>query len=155
MGTSRRGGGSRQRRSVGVLQRASADIERLREDDPRLALRARALVDLLETGEIEGEELELLPSYGDLRDCRKIYFGRSVDEVTHRLVYQVVETAAGTKLEVVEVVAVEARDDGYVYLLAAERLGRLPAETRPKLNRVHQGAIARRADKRRASRRDG
>lgn len=61
--------------------------------------------------------------------------------------YQVVEAAGIATIEVVAVVAVEARDDGYVYLLASKRLGRLPTETQPKLDRVHQQFIAKRGRK--------
>lgn len=62
--------------------------------------------------------------------------------------YQVLEEASVETIEVVAVIAVENRDDGYVYLLAAKRLGRLPAETEPKLDRVHQQFIAKRGRKR-------
>ncbi len=83
-----------------------------------------------------------------MSDCRKIYFSATGNGATHRLVYQVLEEAREERIEVVAVVAVENRDDGYVYLLAANRLGRLPVETKPKLNRVHQRFIAQRGKKR-------
>lgn len=131
------------RRRLSVAPAAQADLKRLNEDDPRLAARARGLIGLIESGEITGKELQLLASYGDLRDCRKVYFGRNGDEITHRVVYRSDETGA---VEVVEVMAVESRDEGYAYLLAASRL---PNETRPKLNRVHQAVIAARSQRRR------
>lgn len=66
--------------------------------------------------------------YGDLADCRKWYFGPAGrPQSTHRLVYQ---ESAGGGVEVLEVIAVEGRPGGYVYMLAADRLGRLPAGTR-------------------------
>lgn len=98
-------------------------------------MRARALIDLVEAGLVTGEPLKLLASYGDLSDCRKVYFSATGNGATHRLVYQVVEAVGIATIEVVAVVAVEARDDGYVHLLASKRLGRLPAETQPKLDR--------------------
>ncbi len=77
---------------------------------------------------------------GDLSDCRKLYFGLG-NPPSHRIVYRVLDET----IEIIEIVAVEARADMYVYLLAALRLGRLPAETKPQLNRVHQQIIAKRA----------
>ncbi|MBK5224177.1 MAG: hypothetical protein JJE52_15145 [Acidimicrobiia bacterium] len=50
----------------------------------------------------------------------------------------------------VEVVAVEARDEGYVYLLVAERLGRLPEETKARKKRTHEAVVARRGAQRQA-----
>jgi hypothetical protein len=135
-------------RRVTIIPAADADIGRLAKDNPRLALRARAIIGLIATGEITGAPLQLLPSYGDLTDCRKVYFGVT-DAPTHRLVYQIVGAGSKTRLEIVEVVAVEARAEGYVYLLAANRLDRLPPETRPKLGRVHQREIARRSSDKR------
>lgn len=105
-------------RQVRVTEQAAADIERLREDDPQLAARAQALVQLLEEGKIQGRPLRHLASYGDLSDCRKLYFGRGGSDATHRMVYRL--STAGA-IEVLEVVAIEAREDGYVYLLAAHR----------------------------------
>jgi hypothetical protein len=135
------------RRSLSVTQAATRDIERLSKDAVGLDVRARALIELVEEGRVTGQELTLMPSYGDLSDCRKIYFGLHKDDATHRLVYQVVQDGGVATLEVVAVVAVENRDEGYVYLLASNRLGRLPDETRPKLNRVHQQHIAKRGRK--------
>lgn len=134
------------RRHLSVAPAAAADLKRLNEDDPRLAARARALIGLIESGEVTGKNLELLASYGDLRDCRKVYFGRTGQDISHRIVYRSDETGV---VEVVEVVAVESREEGYAYLLAANRLGRLPSETRRKFNRVHQGVITRRSARRR------
>ena len=134
------------RRQLSVAPAATADLKRLHEDDPKLASRARALLGLIEAGEVTGQSLELLASYGDLRDCRKVYFGRTGQDISHRIVYR--SDDAGV-VEVVEVVAVESREEGYAYLLAASRLGRLPSETRRKFNRVHQGVIARRSQRRR------
>ena len=142
-------------RRVTVLAAAQADIARLGEDDPALELRATALVELIRAGRVTGGELRNLPMYGDLSDCRKVYFAATRDgPPTHRLVYQVVGTDddGAEELEVVEVVAVEARDEGYVYLLAADRLQRLPEETKPKKKRVHEATIARRGAQRAAKR---
>lgn len=125
------------------------------EDDPALELRATALVTLVEAGRVTGQPLNDLPAYGDLSDCRKVYFGTGASaRPTHRLVYQVlgVEDDGTEVVEVVEVVAVEAREEGYVYLLAADRLGRLPEETKPRKKRTHEAVIARRGDARKAKR---
>jgi hypothetical protein len=134
----------RSQRRLTVIPADDADIGRLAKDNPRLALRARAVIGLIATGEITGAPLQLMASYGDLTDCRKVYFGVT-DTPTHRLVYQIVGEGSKARLEVVEVVAVEAGAEGYVYLLAAHRLNRLPAESLPELGRVHQREIARRS----------
>ncbi len=120
------------------------DLVRLDQDNHRLVVRAQALVELVVDREIEGEEFKLLASYGDLSDCRKIYFGVTA-EPTHRIVYRLL---ADEEIEVVQVVAVEQREEGYVYLLAAQRLAQLPAETKGRLNRVHQDVIKRRSESR-------
>lgn len=103
----------------------------------------------MKDGVVAGQPLELLPSYGDLSNCRKIYFGTDGDTITHRIVYRGYPDGS---VQVVEVVAVEARDEGYVYLLAAARLNVLPQETRPQLTRVHQAVIKRRGDERKRRR---
>jgi hypothetical protein len=133
------------RRRAEYLPGSVGDLKRLHTDDPRLATRAYALVDLIVGREIIGDELRLLPSYGDLSDCRKVYFGATGPTISHRLVYR--EVADG-RFEIVEVVAVEQREDGYAYLLAASRLGRLPLDTRTRFNRLHQTVIKRRSEKR-------
>ena len=51
-------------------------------------------------------------------------------------------------LEVLLVLAVEARADAYVYLLSAERLQRLPQPQQPNLDRLRQERIAQRARRR-------
>lgn len=120
-------------------------MARLKVDDPRLALRARALISLIDSGDVSGVELLLLPSYRDLTDCRKVYFGLTGQSTTHRIVYQVTPRAGIETIEIVEMVAVESRREGYVYLLAAQRLSRLPAESAAKLKRVHHQEIERRS----------
>ncbi len=127
---------------VVVTEHAASDIERLKTDSERLGLRALALIQLLGDGKISGQPLKDVARYGDLRDCFKVYFGETGTAATHRLVYQ--ETDDGG-IEVKEVVAVEQRGDDYVYLLVANRLKRLPAETKRAFNRVHQQVIARRS----------
>ena len=134
-----------QAKPVQYLPSALADLTRLGNDHPRLLIRARALIGLVASGEFEGELLQLLPMYGDLADCRKVYFGLTSDNATHRIVYRSGESG---HVEVIEVVAVEQRDEGYVYLLAAQRLGRLPDETRRRFDRVHQTVIKRRGSTR-------
>lgn len=129
-------------RKVGVLPQALADMERLMRDDRAIGARARVVLSLLETGEIEGQPLQLMATYGDLRDCRKVYFGRPGDSASHRLVYR---STGGPGHEELEVIAVEERRDGYVYLLASSRLDRLPSEMQRRFMRVHQGAIQRRS----------
>lgn len=142
-------------RRLTLLPAAQADIARLGEDDPALELRATALVTLVQAGRVAGQPLKDLPTYGDLSDCRKVYFGTGAStKPTHRLVYQVVDVEDdGTEVvEVVEIVAVEARDEGYVYLLASDRLGRLPEETKPRKKRTHEAVIARRGAARKEQR---
>lgn len=82
---------------------------------------------------------------GDLADCRKLYFGLG-DPPSHRIVFRELDDGM---IEVIEVVAVEAREDMYAYLLASVRLGRLPVESRPRYQRPHQATIGRRVNARR------
>lgn len=130
-------------RQVTYTEAASKDLGRLDKDDPSLAGRAANLVKLLAAGEITGIALAPMRKYGDLTVCHKIYFGTPSEPKSHRIVYQ--EGSAKGAVEVLEVVAVEARDDGYVYLQAAKRLGRLPEESEAHLKKVHQRRIRDRA----------
>lgn len=130
-------------RKVTYTEAAGKDLARLKGDDPTLANRARNLAKLLQLGEITGFPLTEMPKYGDLSDCRKIYFGTPSEPKSYRIVYQ--DGPSAGDVEVLEVVAVEARDDGYVYLQAAKRLGRLPSESEAKLKHVHQRRIRDRA----------
>jgi hypothetical protein len=133
------------RRTWRALPAAAQDLERLADDDPRLKLRAVALLDLLADGRIDGVELKEMAFYGDLSGCFKYYFGATGGDITHRIVYR---RLADGGLEVIEAIAVEQRDDGYVYLLASNRIGSLPTSSRKALNRVHQSVIARRTSQR-------
>lgn len=99
----------------------------------------------LELGVVDGETLEEMALTGDLSDCRKLYFGFS-SPPSHRIVYR--ELGQDRTVEIVEVVAVEAREHLYAYLLASSRLGRLPWESRRQFSRLHQEVIARRRAKR-------
>lgn len=132
-------------RRAAFLLAAEKDLERLRADDPALPSAAlRTLRDVV-NGTIEGAPLNEMAVAGDLSDCRKLYFGPGKPP-SHRIVYRLL--GDGT-VEVIEVVAVEAREDMYAYLLAATRLQRLPAETKGRFNRIHQGVIRRRGERRR------
>jgi hypothetical protein len=128
-------------RQAQFLSAAKKDVERLKEDDARLvALALRTVRDVV-AGVTEGKPPKDMPMTGDLRDCRKVYFGVG-SPPSHRIVYR--ELDAG-QIEVVEVVAVEAREESYVYLLAASRLDRLPDPSRTRFARLHQRVITRRA----------
>jgi hypothetical protein len=136
----------RRPRQARFLEAAKADVGRLAEDDPRLAVLALRRVRELENRVIDGVPLEEMAATGDLRDCCKLYFGPG-DPPSHRIVYRDFGESGG--IEVVEVVAVEARDELYAYLLAASRLGRLPIESKRRFNRLHRQVIQRRASRRR------
>lgn len=125
---------------------AKADVGRLAEDDPRLARLALQRVRDVEQGNVEGVPLGELALTGDLGDCRKLYFGLG-DPPSHRIVYR--ELGPTGEIEILEIVAIEARDELYAYLLAAARLERLPAESKPRFNRLHQQIVQRRASRRR------
>lgn len=133
----------RKPREAHFLAAAKEDIGRLRNDDVGLANLALGTIRALERREVDGVPLEEMATTGDLSDCRKLYFGVG-NPPSHRIVYR---DLGGEEVEIVEVVAVEAREELYAYLLAAVRLGRLPDESRPRLNRVHQQVIARRSAK--------
>ena len=158
MSEGRRGHTARHPRRLKVLPPAAADIVRLGEDDPALELAANVYISLIEDGRLDGQELKDMPSYGDLSDCCKVYFAvNPAKKPTHRIVYQIVgvETSGAQRVEVVEVVAVEARGEGYVYLLASDRLGRLPLETQPRKKRIHLAVIEQRGATRKARRGQG
>ncbi len=134
------------RRKVELTEAAKGDIVRLHQDDPQLARIALLRLRDLGRGDLTGQPLEEMAVTGDLTDSRKLYFGTG-DEPTHRVVYR--EHGPRGGIEVLDVVAVEERDELYAYLLAAVRLGRLPEESRSRLNRVRQRVIQRRAGTRR------
>jgi hypothetical protein len=136
----------RRPRQARFLEAAKADVGRLAKDNPQLAVLALRKVRELENRVIDGVPLEEMAATGDLRDCRKLYFGPG-DPPSHRIVYRDLGETGG--IEVVEVVAVEAREELYAYLLAASRLGRLPVESKRRFNRLHQQVIQRRASRRR------
>ncbi len=129
------------------LAAAKADIGRLTEDDPAVARLALRMVRDLEAGTAEGVALTEMAKTGDLGDCRKLYFGVGKPP-SHRIVYRPID-GHPERIEIIEIIAVESRADLYVYLLAANRLGRLPKETKPQFNRMHHAVIARRAAKKR------
>jgi len=140
------------KRQLSWLAAAEADVGRIDAEDPAVAKLALRLAKKLEAGTISGVRLEDMSRTGDLSDCFKVLFGVG-NPPSHRLTYRQIEPAeptvqVGPVVEVVEVVAVEQRDQGYVYLLTASRLGRLPAETKSLYNRVHQSVIQRRSNKR-------
>lgn len=135
----------RRRRAL-FLNAAKADVARLAEDDRRLAQVALQRVRDLELRKVEGVPLTDMALTGDLGDCRKLYFGIG-EPPLHRIVYR--ELGPSGEIEILEIVAVEARDELYAYLLAAARLGRLPEESRPRFNRLHQQIIRGRAGRRR------
>ena len=134
------------RRQALFLAAAKADVARLAKDDRRLAQLALQRIRDLELRNVEGAALTDMAATGDLGDCRKLYFGFG-EPPSHRIVYR--DLGQSGDIEVVEVVAVEAREELYAYLLAAARLGRLPAESKPRFNRLHQQIVQRRAAKRR------
>ncbi len=131
-------------RRLEYLPAAVADLKRLQQDDPVLAAEAGRILADVAAGRRDGEPLSAMAATGDLSDCRKIYFGHR-NQPTHRIVLQ--QRPDGT-LEVLLVVAVEARADAYVYLLSAERLQRLPQPQQPNLDRLRQERIAQRARRR-------
>ena len=135
------------RRRVTFLRAATADLDRLAEDDPFLVTLALRKIRDLEAGHVDGAPLHALSKSGDLGDCRTLYFGPGAPP-SHRIAYRVEDETTPT-VEIVEIVAVEARQQLYVYLLAAARLGRLPLKTKPELDRAHQRVVAGREARRR------
>ena len=131
------------RRVVRLSNEADGDLGRLLEIDRKLGQLAAAMMKQLAAGSVTGVPLEKMPKYGDLSDCRKVYFGYG-NPPTHRIVYREIDE---THIEVFEIIALESRDDAYVYLLAALRLQRLPLETAQEYQSVHQRMIASRAAK--------
>ncbi len=131
-------------RRLDYLPAAVADLKRRLEDDPVLAAEAGRILADVASGRRDGEPLSSMAATGDLSDCRKIYFGHR-NQPTHRIVLQ--QRPDGT-LEVLLVVAAEARADAYVYLLSAERLQRLPQPQQPNLDRLRQERIAQRTRRR-------
>ena len=112
-------------RKAELTSAALADLKRLGEDDPALPRMALGKLRDFEARRIDPIPLGEMAKTGDLGDCFKIYFGPGKPP-SHRIVLLQVDEST---VEVVEVVAVEARQEAYAYLLAASRLGRLPRET--------------------------
>lgn len=136
-----------QRRIIEVSPDARQDLIRLKSSDNALATVAASLLKGLASGSLTGLPLEKMPKFGDLSDCRKVYFGYG-NPPSHRMVYRIIDD---THIEVFEIVALESRDDAYVYLLTALRLQRLPQETKQEYLSVHQRIIAERAKKKKKS----
>lgn len=132
------------RRRVEVTELAQRDLAFLASETPVVAQLAARMLRELAAGTLTGDALRDLPFYGDLSGCFKLKFGVG-QPPSHRIVYR---EPPGQTVEVLEVVVIESRDDAYVYLLAASRLGQLPATSQPKLRRVHQTVIARRSARR-------
>jgi len=86
---------------------------------------------------------------GNLSDCRKLYFG-GANGRSHRVVYR--QLPDHETVEVLEVVVVESRSEMYVYLLASQRMGRLPTESGARFTRLHQATISRRGAARKQGR---
>lgn len=132
-----------QSRTIDISPDARQDLLRLKSFDLALATVAASMLKRLASGSVTGVPLEKMPKFGDLSDCRKVYFGYG-SPPSHRIVYRIIDE---TRIEICEVIAVESRDDAYVYLLTALRLQRLPTETTHEYESVHQRMIASRAAK--------
>ena len=132
---------SRKLRTLQIRPEAREDVRRLTKLDRRLAVVAATALRNISNGSTVGVPLEKMAKFGDLSDCRKVYFGYG-NPPTHRIVYRELDEET---IEIIDVVALESREDAYVYLLAAERLRRLPEETQQEFKSVHQRIIAKRA----------
>jgi mRNA-degrading endonuclease RelE of RelBE toxin-antitoxin system len=130
-------------RHIDISPEARQDLLRLKATDVALATAAASMLKRLASGSLSGQTLEKMPKFGDLSDCRKVYFGYG-NPPSHRIVYRIIDE---TRIEVFEIISVESRDDAYIYLLAALRLQRLPVETAQEYQSVHQRMIASRAAK--------
>jgi ParE toxin of type II toxin-antitoxin system, parDE len=134
---------SRKLRTLQIRPEAREDVRRLTKLDRRLAVVASTALRNIANGTTVGVPLEKMAKFGDLSDCRKVYFGYG-NPPTHRIVYRELDEET---IEIIDVVVIESREDAYVYLLAAERLRRLPEETQQEFKSVHQRIIAKRAMK--------
>ena len=132
---------SRKLRTLQIRPEAREDVRRLTKLDRRLAVVASTALRDIANGTTVGVPLEKMAKFGDLSDCRKVYFGYG-NPPTHRIVYRELDEET---IEIIDIVALESREDAYVYLLAAERLRRLPEETQQEFKSVHQRIIAKRA----------
>lgn len=110
------------RRRLTYLPAAAEVVRRLHRENPDLALIVLQRLTDLSKGRLDGEPLEARVA-GDLSECRKIYVGTVGGQPTHRIVYRQV---SGGEIEVIEVIAVGARESMAVCLEAARRLGRTP-----------------------------
>jgi len=120
-------------RRVLLLKAAREDLDRLARESLPLAKCALVVLKKLEAGRLQGRLLDDRGSTGDLPDCRKLYFGLAPSLDSHRIVYK---RRPNGDVEILEIVAVETREESYAYLLAAQRLGRLPESRRWWLSRV-------------------
>lgn len=92
----------------------------------------------LDRGEIAPTPLQDYTKTGDLSDCGKI-----VVDVEDGPEYRIVVRDSGGRYDVVDVLAVEARDDDLAYLLAGLRLGRIVdpvrrSDTQRRVARIRQ-----------------
>ncbi len=93
---------------------------------PSDALREQALRHLvaLKKNPLQGQPLRDHPAYGDLGDCRKLYFDESRDRrPRYRIVYRLIPSGEDLPTAV-DVVAIGRRAGAAVYFDALTRLGR-------------------------------
>lgn len=110
-----------ERRRVLLTSEAEADLRSLREQDESLLTEALRTLKRVADRQLEPRRLGYQGKTGDLGDCGKLYFGASRGSDSHRIVVREVEQV----FEVIEVVAVDARERDLAYLLAALRLERI------------------------------
>ncbi|CAN5752643.1 hypothetical protein BH23ACT10_BH23ACT10_13410 [soil metagenome] len=116
---------------------ARQDLLDLKQDDVALVRGALRVAKRIERGEIDGVALRDFGKTGDLRDCRKVYFGAEPGADTHRIVFRIL---AGGEVEIVEIVAVAQREADVAYLQAALRLERIedPVPRSDAQRRIHR-----------------
>lgn len=91
--------------------------------------------------------LEYLPSYPDLSDCRTSYVGGDPNQKpSHRLVWRDVPADHPAGRPRREVIALGRRENGQVYHLAGQRLGRPVGFTLEELSRLREPVRSARPD---------
>lgn len=107
------------RRDVSLTDEAMDDLRALQERDPALVTGAIAVIKRVATGQLDPRPLRSFSKTGDLSDCSKAYFGFEDGDDTYRIVFREV----GGRIDVLEVVVIEARGNDLAYLLAGIRFG--------------------------------
>lgn len=105
---------------VTFFDEAIEDLKEIQRRSPAAIEPIFRLLKGLDSGAVEPKRLHDFAKTGDLSDC-----GKLVVEVDGEPEHRIVVRSTSSGLEVIEIIAVEARAEDIAYLLAGLRLGRI------------------------------